>query len=149
MELQWPAAADDTAGSGVAGYQISRGGVSVGTAAAAQSGITEFTDETVTPVQGTAYTITAYDRHGNVGAAATATVPAVAADGRRTGVRPTGSYWGAAGEQIDLLSGNLNFALPLLKPQSRGGWSTTFMLSYNSQLWRQDAGGTWKVGHDV
>jgi hypothetical protein len=28
-------------------------------------------------------------------------------------------YWGAAGEQIDLLSRNLNFALPLIKAQSR------------------------------
>jgi hypothetical protein len=29
----------------------------------------------------------------------------------RTGVTSTGSYWGGAGEQIDLLSGNLNFTL--------------------------------------
>jgi hypothetical protein len=60
----------------------------------------------------------------------------VAADARRVGVRPAGAYWGAAGEQIDLLSGNLNFALALIKAQSRGGWSATFMLSYNSQMWR-------------
>jgi len=113
----------------VAGYQISRGGVSLGTA-----GVTQFTDESVTPVQGTVYTITAYDRHGNTGPPTTATVPALAADSRRVGVRPTGSYWGAAGEQIDLLSGNLNFALPLIKPQARGGWSTTFLLSYNSPM---------------
>jgi len=119
VELQWHAAADDNAGSGVAGYRISRGGVDLGTVVAAQSGVTQFTDETVTPVQGTVYTIAAYDRHGNTGAGATATVPAVAADARRIGVRPTGSYWGAAGEQIDVLSGNLNFALPLIKPQSR------------------------------
>ena len=64
-------------------------------------------------------------------------------------MRPTGAYWGASGEQIDVLSGNLNFALPLIKTQSRGGWSTTFMLSYNSQMWRQDSGGTWKLGKDV
>ena len=97
----------------------------------------------------TAYTITAVDRHGNSGAGTTLTAPAVGADARRVGVRPTGAYWGAAGEQIDLLSGNLNFALPLIKTQSRGGWSATFMLSYNSQMWRQDSGGTWKLGKDV
>ncbi|MCI0718723.1 MAG: hypothetical protein L0338_07070, partial [Acidobacteria bacterium] len=50
------------------------------------------------------------------------TPPAGAVDPRRTGVRPTGSYWGAEGEQIDLLSGNLNFTLPLLRAQGRGGW---------------------------
>ena len=47
---------------------------------------------------------------------------------RRVGVRPTGAFWGAAGEQIDLLSGTPEFALPLIKAQSRGGWSATFML---------------------
>jgi hypothetical protein len=64
-------------------------------------------------------------------------------------VRRAGAYWGAAGEQIDLLSGNLSFALPLIKTQSRGGWSATFMLSYHSQMWRQRSGGTWKPGKDV
>src|ERR1035437_3689213 len=33
----------------------------------------------------------------------------------RTGVKSTGSYWGAAGEQIDLLSGNLNYSVPLIQ----------------------------------
>ena len=64
-------------------------------------------------------------------------------------MRSTGSYWGAAGEQIDLLSGNLNFTIPLLKARARGGWGVPFALSYNSQMWRQDAGGTWKLGRDV
>ena len=144
VELQWQAAADDNGGSGVVGYRISRGGVYLGTA-----GGTQYTDETGTAADRTAYTITAFDRHGNSGAGTTLTAPAVSADARRIGVRPTGAYWGAAGEQIDLLSGNLNFALPLIKAQSRGGWSATFVLSYNSQMWRQDSGGTWKLGKDV
>jgi hypothetical protein len=144
VELQWQAAADDNGGSGVTGYQISRGSQYLGTAAG-----TQYTDETGTAADRTAYTITAIDRHGNSGAATSLTAPAVSADARRVGVRPTGAYWGAAGEQIDVLSGNLNFALPLVKTQSRGGWSTTFMLSYNSQMWRQDSGGTWKLGKDV
>ena len=69
---------------------------------------------------------------------------------RRIGVRPTGSYWGASGEQIDVESGNLNFSVPLLKAQSRGGWGVSFGLSYNSQMWRRDAAGhVWKLGGDV
>jgi hypothetical protein len=64
-------------------------------------------------------------------------------------VRADGAYWGAAGEQIDLLSGNLNYTVPLLKALSRTGWGVGFALSYNSQIWRQDAGGTWKLGRDV
>lgn len=33
--------------------------------------------------------------------------------------------------------------------KSRGGWSVTFRLSYNSQMWRRDANGEWLLGHDV
>src|SRR5439155_6414531 len=67
----------------------------------------------------------------------------------RIGVHPTGTYWGTGGEQIDMLSGNLNFTLPLLKAQGRGDWSVNLALNYNSQIWRQDTGGTWNLGMDV
>lgn len=70
-------------------------------------------------------------------------------DPRRVGVRPTGVYFGAQGENIDMLSGNLNFTVPLLKALGRGGSSVTFSLSYNSQMWRQDGNGTWLMGEDV
>jgi YD repeat-containing protein len=70
-------------------------------------------------------------------------------DPRRIGIRPTGSYWGAAGEQIDLVSFNLNFALPLLTAKTRDGWGVSFVLSYNSQLWRQDSTGTTDLTPDV
>jgi hypothetical protein len=56
---------------------------------------------------------------------------------------------GVPGEPSAALSGNLNFSLPLIKAQARGGWGVTFALSYNSQMWRQDAGGTWRLGKDV
>jgi hypothetical protein len=62
---------------------------------------------------------------------------------------PTSTYWGAAGEQIDLRSGNLNFRLPLVKAVGRGGSGFGLGLSYNSTNWRQDPGGTWQLGHDV
>jgi hypothetical protein len=64
-------------------------------------------------------------------------------------VRGTGSYWGAAGEQIDLMSGNLNFSLPIATAKSRGGWSANLMLSYNSQMWRKDGSVVWNVGKDI
>jgi hypothetical protein len=70
------------------------------------------------------------------------------AEARRIGIRPTGSYWGAAGEQIDLRSGNLNYTLALIQPQSRG-WSVPFALSYNSQVWQKDGTQTTKLGRDV
>ena len=43
---------------------------------------------------------------------------------------------GRAGEQIDLLSGNLNYTLPLITALGRGGLKATFALAYNSQNWR-------------
>jgi hypothetical protein len=54
-------------------------------------------------------------------------------------------------ENIDVMSGNLNFTLPLLAPQARNGWSVGFALSYNSQNWRWDpgSGANWKFGRDV
>ena len=58
-------------------------------------------------------------------------------DTGRAGVRALGAYWGASGENIDTTSGNLNFSTPLIKPISRGSWSLPFVLSYNSQMWRQ------------
>jgi hypothetical protein len=48
VDLRWAASADDNAGSGLAGYQISRDGVVLGTTAS-----TTYTDETATP--GTAF----------------------------------------------------------------------------------------------
>jgi hypothetical protein len=70
-------------------------------------------------------------------------------DGRRVGVRSTGAYWGASPEQIDVLSGNINYTLPLLTAQARIGWSVPFKLVNNSQNWRQDSGGTVTYGEDV
>ncbi|MCI0623444.1 MAG: hypothetical protein L0387_17590 [Acidobacteria bacterium] len=76
------------------------------------------------------------------------TPPSGAVDPRRVGVRPTGAYWGALGEQIDLLSGNLNFSVPMLQARSRG-FAVPFRLSYNSQLWKLDSGAHWQLGTDV
>jgi len=73
----------------------------------------------------------------------------VSANPRRIGVKSTGAYWGADGEHIDLLSGNLSFAVPVLGAKARGGWGATFALSYNSQIWQQVSGTTNRIGGDV
>jgi len=70
-------------------------------------------------------------------------------DPRQVSVRPNGTYWGGAGEQINMRSGNVNFTVPLMKAQARSGWGVGFSLSYNSQNWLQDAGYSWKIGNDV
>src|SRR5260370_1167163 len=63
-------------------------------------------------------------------------------------VRSTGSYWGAAGEQIDLVSGNLNFSLAPIQAKTRGA-GATFALSYNSQIWRRTGTSSSKLAVDV
>ena len=55
----------------------------------------------------------------------------------RTGVQPLGAYWGTSGESIDLLSGNVNYSIPLIHAQSRG-WNLALGLTYKSQNFRYD-----------
>jgi len=147
IDLQWQGVTDDANGIGFFTYQIFRNGTVMGA-----STTPVYSDETVSPGVSYVYTIYAIDQHNNYSAATSLTLaaaPSGSTDPREFGVRPTGSYWGAAGEQIDLRSGNLNFTLPLISAQSRGGWSVGFALSYNSQVWRQDSGGTWNYGRNV
>jgi RHS repeat-associated protein len=137
---------DDPNGTGIAFYQLWRSGAYVGTYPTPN-----FTDLSVSADNPYSYSLIAFDYHLN--AATTAftvrTPPANAIDARQVGVRPTGSYWGGAGEQIDMRSGNLNYTIPLLKAQGRGGWGVGFNLSYNSQNWRQDPANTWQLGQEV
>ena len=98
------------------------------------------------------YTITAYDLHGNGGppsGSEPASTGAGTVDGRRVGQRPTGSYWGGAGEQIDLMSGNLSYTLPLIAAVDRSGLKATFALAYNSQNWRVVSGYPRILGADT
>jgi YD repeat-containing protein len=111
-----------------------------------------FTDNTLQPSTTYDYQIAAVDFHGNYAWSNHFTVttpPAQAVDPRRVGVLTTGNYWGGGGEQIDTLSGNLNFTLPLLTAQGRAGWKIPVGLSYNAQNWRQDNGANWQLGSDV
>jgi hypothetical protein len=152
VDFQWQAATDDPNGIGVSRYAIYKNGAFI----SAQTGLS-YSDQTLIP--GVTYTYTLYviDFHGNWSTGTSFNVTTqgnhpnfvIPTPPARTGIRPTGSYWGAGSEQIDTLSGNLNWVLPLLKAQSRGGWGVGFSLNYNSQVWRQDSGGTWNLGIDI
>ncbi len=147
VSLKWQGVLDDTNGIGFYEYYIIKNGGLFGMTLPA-----EFTDSTVQPSTTYTYTIEAIDFHGNLNAGTTVTVttpPAGAIDPRRTGIYTTGSYWGGGGEQIDTLSGNLNFSLPLLTAQQRTGTTVPVGLVYNSQNWRQDNSVNWKLGNDV
>ncbi len=146
IDFQWQPATDVSNGPGLAYYSILRNGTLV-----ANTASTEFSDETVASGTTYTYSIVATDYHQNTATTtlSVTTPPSGAIDPRRVGVRHTGSYWGSAGEQIDTLSGNLNFSTQLFEAMGRGGWGVGLNLSYNSQLWRQDPGGTWKLNDDV
>jgi len=146
VQLQWQTPPDDANGTGVNRFDsIPSPGSPVGYLSS------ELYDGSVSPSTTYNYPIWAIDVHSNYSSQTTVTVttpPAGSVDPRRVGVRPTGSYWGGLGENIDLLSGNLNFTLPLLQAQARGGWKLPISLTYNSQNWRQDPA-TWNLGADV
>ncbi len=148
VEMQWKGIVDAPNGTGVMMYQVQRNGSFL----VNSRGMPGLVDPSALPGQTYQYTIYAADYHFNWASPVTITVktpPAGAIDPRQVGVRPNGTYWGGAGEQIDMRSGNLNFTIPLLRPQGRGGWSVPVMLSYNSQNWRQDDGqSVWKMGKD-
>ncbi|HWB99348.1 MAG TPA: hypothetical protein VG672_21715, partial [Bryobacteraceae bacterium] len=147
VSLAWEGVPDDSVGVGVYRYNVLRNG----TALTNIVGTPVLTDSTVTAGSTYTYTITAVDFHGNTTppVSYTAVVPTAGIDPRRTGTYVTGSYWGGGGEQVDTLSGNLNFSIPLLKPMGRTGWSVSVGLSYNSQNWVQDGGVNWSLGTDT
>jgi hypothetical protein len=146
VSLRWQGVVDDLAGIGLFRYDVYRNGVW-----AAQVSEPEFVDYMVSPSTTYSYNIIAQDFHGNfTQTQVSVTTPrASAVDPHRTGIYSTGSYWGGGGEQMDTLSGNLNFSVPLLKAQGRTGWTVPVGLVYNSQNWRQDNGVNWKLGDDV
>jgi len=146
VDLQWPVGSDDPNGVGLMGYQVSRNGVLLGT-----TPVPLWWDQTVSPGSQVTYSLQAYDQDWNYSTVTTysVTVPTSPGDESRVGVRPDGAYWGGAGEQIDMQSGNLNFSVPLFKALGRGGWGVTFALSYNSQMWRNGNGSVWLSGEDV
>ncbi|MEZ5403660.1 MAG: RHS repeat-associated core domain-containing protein [Bryobacteraceae bacterium] len=156
INLQWAEPSDNPSGTGVgvAYYWVYRRVSPSGSwdPIPQQPRTPELTDSAVTAGVTYDYSITPMDYHWNVGNATIVTVTAPAtgtADPLQTGVRPTGSYWGAMGESIDTRSGNLNFTMPLLRAQGRGGSGVTVALNYNSQVWRRYSNVDWKMGRDA
>ena len=142
--MQWQGAADDTNGIGIWGYQMYRNGTYMGL-----KRDSTFVDDTLQPSTAYNYSFYTLDWHGNYSgptAVSITTPPLYQGDQWRTGVRSNGNYWGSMGEQIDLLSGNLNYTMPMVSAKSRSG-GASFSLTYNSQQWRKDSA-TWKHGVD-
>jgi hypothetical protein len=151
IDFQWQAVPDDPNGTGVVLYQFLRNDQW-----AQNTTSLSWSDTTVQPGVEYSYTFIVLDYFFNpTSETMTITVPPLPGapptppDGRRVGVRSTGAYWGASTEQIDVLSGNVNYTVPLVKAQGRTGWSVGFSLAYNSQNWRHDSGGIWNLGEDV
>ncbi|MCX6621217.1 MAG: hypothetical protein NTY38_09070, partial [Acidobacteria bacterium] len=147
VEFQWRTPGDDPNGIGIYAYNVYRDGNFLFT----DSAETRVDDTTVSPGVTYSYRIDAVDFHANVSSTtvSVATPSAWTIDPRRVGTRPTGAYWGGGGEQLDVRSGNLNFTVPLVTAATRNGGGAKFSLSYNSQMWRRDANGTWMLGRDV
>jgi hypothetical protein len=62
-----------------------------------------------------------------------ATAPANSVEPRQIGLPPNVPTYGALGASINLLSGNVNYNLPLIRAQARGGWSVGFSLNHDTQ----------------
>ena len=81
-------------------------------------------------------------------AASTVDGNAEGVDPRRVGRRALGTYWGAHGEHIDLLSGNLNFSTHVVNASSRV-LKAAVSCSYNSQLFKRTSDGVESFGIDT
>lgn len=155
VEMQWPGFTDDANGAGFNLGQVWRRDKASATGTPfsylGSFFFGTFVDLTVQSGHTYVYQIWNVDYHLNISMReiTVAAAPAGTTDPRQIGVKSTGTYWGAAGEQIDVQTGNVNFTLPLVTAKTRGGMSATFSLNYNSQNWRKDAGGSWKLGRDV
>ena len=117
VDFQWQNAVSAV---GICGYQTYRDGTFMGGTSIGPT----LVDHTVSPNSMYQYTISSVNCQGqqNLSTSFPVHTPSPGGiDPRRTGVRTNGAYWGGNGEQIDLLSGNLNFTLPLIRAQGRGG----------------------------
>ena len=143
VHVEWQGAVDDANGRGVGYYYITRtgGGFSI------ENYTASFEDTTVQAGTTYTYQIYAIDYHHNFSSASslTVTTPPANASNYNTfqrGIRPTNTYWGGAGEQIDIFNGNLNYSVPLITAVGRGGLAATFKLVYNSENWVVTSGTT-------
>lgn len=145
VDMRWAPVADDAEGRGFWRFNIYRDHQYYAT-----TFTPNYSDATAQPGTTYLYEIQAQDWDCNYAITPVTVVTPAAGnvDQRQPGVRALGSYWGASGENIDMQSGNLNFSIPLMKAGGRG-ISLSMGLSYNSQLWRKDAAGSWMLGRDT
>ncbi len=155
LDLAWQPPPDDPNGSGVQRYHVWRGTTPNDLIQIAVTYSAGMADCGVSPGTSYTYRLEAIDYHNNPSPPTdfpVATPDAAQIDPRRIGVHALGAHWGEApsgSERIDMRSRNLNYSLPLVRAMARNGWGVTFGLSYNSQNWRQDAGGVWNLGYDI
>jgi hypothetical protein len=143
-------------GIGVGLYEIYKNGAYLTslTNTSPQGQTVEWTDPAApSPTATYTYQVRAIDRHLSYGTATSVTAPPAAVlttyDARQVGVKALGSYWGAGGESIDLRSGNLNYTMPMVAGQIRGGGKAPVSLSHNTQSWQKLGSTEWRVGKDT
>jgi YD repeat-containing protein len=150
VALQWNPISDSAGGSsygasGVAHYEIYRNGSFL--TRVKHVGFTmSYVDSGLAPATNYTYLVRAVDFHGNYtevtravttspgGTVSLNTLP------RRIGLPNSVSTWGSGGESLDLLSGSLHYAYPVLSAQGRNGYAAPLVLSYNSQNWMEQSG---------
>ena len=155
INISWPAGSDGSNGIGIYGYQLYRNGQLLTTT----TGLSYVDTADIVPNTTYDYTLSVIDYHWNVTSTnftvqtpnvpTNGPFPSVIPDGRSVGTRPTGTYWGGTGENINVMSGNLNYVLPLLTAMGRGNSSVQFNLVYNSQNWGQNGSTQLNYGGDV
>ncbi|GEM_PF-1575541 len=154
VDFTFPDAADDANGKGVAWYALDRSLVGQGNYTRVGESVQsfgQFSDKGVQHSTTYDYRIWIVDFHSNLAYAdfSATTAPQGSVEPRQIGMPPNVPTFGAMGANVNLLSGNVNFNLPLLRAQARGGWSVGFALNHDTQSWRKVGSKVWKYGVDI
>jgi YD repeat-containing protein len=154
VDFSFPGAADDANGKGVAWYALDRSPAGQGNytrVGELVQSFGQFSDKGVQHSTAYDYRIWIVDYHSNLAFVdfSATTAPQNSVEPRQTGLPPNVPTYGALGASINLLSGNVNFNLPLLRAQARGGWSVGFSLNHDTQTWRKVGSKVWKYGVDT
>jgi hypothetical protein len=154
VDFAFPGAADDPNGKGVAWYALDRapqGTQNFTRVGELVQGFGQYSDRGVTHSTAYTYRIWVSDFHSNLAYVDfnATTAPQGTLDPRQVGLPPTAPTYGALGANINLLSGNVNYNMPLLRAQARGGWSVGFSLNHDTQSWRKTGSQIWKHGVDT
>lgn len=147
--FQWNPISDTDGGSpggasGVAFYELYRNSAMVKRVSHVNTTMS-YTDTGLTPSTAYTYVLRAVDFHGNSTEVTRSVTSPASGTGtsnifpRQVGLPAMASTWGAGGESIDLLSGNLHYTYPLLTATGRNGYSVPLVLSYDSQNWQEQS----------